>query len=104
MTMEADAASDMAELLSPDEQIQSVSATPPSFIFPPDNAVKHHRVQVPSSRQVAGRNGQLASIVELRGWLRTGGDWGFNPDDPDFHYDLEIDTAWTDAHGIDLRQ
>jgi hypothetical protein len=81
---------------------KTVSQTPPSQVFPPDNAGKFFALNVASSTgQSIG--GKTLRTVELRGWLRAVGT-GPNCEDPDWHYDMELDPDWADQKGIDLNQ
>ena len=80
----------------------SLAATPPSLVFPPDNQSKWYAVTLPTSKQVTSR-GSLVSLVELRGWLRMVSG-GCNSSDPDWHYYLEVDPEWCDSQGIDMHR
>jgi hypothetical protein len=79
----------------------SVSRNTPSSIFPP-NHNKLYPLAVPGSK-IGLSKGKEYQTVELRGWLRNV-EPICNYADPDWHYDLEIDPAWTDFLGIDLNQ
>ena len=83
------------------ETSNSISETPPSSVFLPDGK-KWHPLPVAGS-QIQIINGHEVRTVELRGWLRDIAS-ECNPADPDWHYILEIDPAWTDSLGIDLNQ
>ena len=72
----------------------TVAKTPPSVVFPPDNYSKWPRPEVPGYSLPNGSH-----VTELRGWLRHVDGRDANPDDPDWHIDLEVDPAWLDHLG-----
>lgn len=83
---------------------ESLSPTPGSLVFPPDNRAKWHaRGEIASTLRLTSR-GKEVRIVELRGWLRRVEGECHTPESDwnDWHYDLEVDPAWTDERGIDL--
>jgi hypothetical protein len=97
----------------PEARIASLSPTPGSLVFPPPNDPnpphygRHFVIPgVKGSIRVVSRGREL-SIAELRGWLHpvppgyeinVEGGWD------DFHYTLELDSAWATSQGIDLNQ
>ena len=83
-------------------QADSLAATPPSLVFPPDGTYKWYAVTIPTAKQVTSRGSQV-SLVELRGWLRMVSS-GCNSPDPDWHYYLEVDPDWCDSQGIDMHR
>lgn len=90
----------------PEVRLASGSPTPGSLVWPPDNNIKlFARSTLPGTVRVKSRGHEIR-IIELRGWLREVD--SYCNDDPgnhdDWHYQLEVDPAWTDALGIDLTQ
>jgi hypothetical protein len=97
----------------PEARIASLSPTPGSLVFPPPNDPnppyygRHFVIpDVKGSIRVVSRGREL-SIAELRGWLHpvppgyeinVEGGWD------DFHYTLELDSAWATSQGINLNQ
>jgi hypothetical protein len=79
--------------------IPSCSLTPGSLVFPPEG--KAYPLAVVPGAVKAMSRGKGIQLVELYGWLR-----GVGPctGDPDFHYELELDTDWALAQGIDLHK
>jgi hypothetical protein len=78
------------------------SGTPGSLVFPPNGQQDGHhfaRSDVATTVRLLSQ-GREVRLIELRGWLRVVGE-GCN-DDPDWHYLLEVDTAWAASRGIDL--
>jgi len=88
--------------------IPSSSATPGSLVFPPDGGKLIPLTGIAGSVSITSQ-GKNIQIRELRGWLATVPDDGCNLDDPheagaDAHYELELDTDWAKAEGIDLHK
>jgi hypothetical protein len=90
-----------------EEKATSISQTPGSCVAthngnPIPDSHKWYPVSVATSHRstYCPRNLQ---IVELRGWIHAI-DTGCNPSDPDWHYALEVDSAWAVSQGIDLNQ
>ena len=97
----------------PETRIASLSPTPGSLVFPPPNDPnpphygRHFVIPgVKGSIRVVSQSRNL-SIAELRGWLHPvppgnliNGEPGWN----DYHYTLELDSAWAANQGIDLNQ
>lgn len=81
--------------LNPKLQGSSASDTPASVVFAPNHPKKWARSEIPGYTTPNG-----SRIVEIRGWLR-GVDGGPNPNDPDWHLQLEVDPAWLDHIGAD---
>jgi hypothetical protein len=93
----------------PRVNIPSLSLTPGSLIFPPDNVKYFPLVVVPSSIKAISQ-GKEVQLVELYGWMRrvedtcNADDLKNAPNGRDWHYDLELDTDQALAQGIDLNR
>ena len=79
---------------------ESIAATPPSTVYPPDNAGTYFaRTDLAPALKTQARGRDLA-IVELRGWLTEVSDH-CNGSDPDWHYHVELDVEWMRSNGYD---
>jgi hypothetical protein len=81
--------------------------TPPSTLYfdvkseSPIGGTRDYRLAIPN---FTVPNEQGAQIAELRGWL-TSTSYKIEGEDPErapeWFYDLELDPAWLDQHGVD---
>lgn len=85
--------------------VLTVTQTAPSAVDFPD-IPKHFPVhdisfgrRITSSTGLSGTSASL-QLVEVRGWLRSVANT-YNPSDPDWHFDFEIDPDWIDQLALD---
>jgi hypothetical protein len=78
----------------------SISAVPPSKIFPPDSN-KWYALNVAGTMPVEANNGVFLARIEIRGWIRAISGT-CNAADPDWHLDVEPDPQWLDTLGLSL--
>jgi hypothetical protein len=86
--------------------IPSSSPTPGSLIFPP--RPNHHPLTGIANATMVVSQGREIQIAELRGWFRgMAGAGECNTDEltgADYTYELELDTDWALAQGINLHR
>ena len=79
----------------------TISAVPPSIIFPPDSSKWYALMNVAGVTPGLASNGASVARIELRGWIRDISP-NCNAADPDWHMDVELDPQWLDTLGLSL--
>src|SRR5215204_5020733 len=86
----------------PEVRIDSLSPTPGSLVFPPQNDPnppdygRHFAIRVVNTSIRVVSQGKEVRVIELRGWLYpyAGAVTNNEPEWNDFHYVFEVDSKW----------